>query len=312
MFFKSLSSLFVDSISLNKSCKYKVLSIDEGQIPPEVICEIIADGTEIKFKLEDIIKENKLKYFMSKDALQIANCFQKIKSNSNAIRERNNQDNKYLHTLSQMFTVLFIVSNIAAAKLSSFQGIAFCGGIITFPMLYVLNDVITEVYGFRASRRVIWTALFYNLLAFSLLYLAIFLPHHDSWSNHEAFEKVFSLSPRIFVASMTSYLVGEFFNSVLLANLKIKFNGRFFGLRALFSTLSASFVDTAIFFFILFWGVIPYTEMIPMVVILGLVKVLYEALLIPLTIRLVAFLKLKENSDVFEKPSLSNMMLFTG
>jgi len=303
MFLNSFSSFFNEVICLSKEDKYKILSMKiDSQEQCIVECDLILEKKEISFKLEDIINSRKLKYFSNNDIIKLSDAYK----NKNVSTNFEIPQFKYLIILTQVFIVLFLASNIAATKLIQFMGVTFSAGMLTFPMLYVLNDVVTEVYGFKASRRVILQALFLNFLLFTLLYIVVFLPSYGV----TGFDNVFSFAPRIFLASMLSYLIGEFLNSYMLSNLKIKFKGSYFGLRALFSTLCGAIIDTSIFFFIVVANMVSSKEILPSIIILALVKVFYEVLFLPITVHLVAFLKREEGSDVFEKPNISNLNPF--
>ena len=189
------------------------------------------------------------------------------------------------------------------------MGVAQVGaGTIFFPLLYVLNDIITEVYGFSASRRTIWVALCFNLTFSLLMYLIMLLPEGDDWQEKEAFEVIFALSPRIMIGSLISYFFGELINASIISYLKLSLQGRLFALRAVFSTLISSFLESVMFGLIAFYGRIPDDELIKMTVMLTILKVLYEIIIMPLTIMLVSYLKKTENLDVYEKPSLKKII----
>ena len=188
-------------------------------------------------------------------------------------------------------------------------GVAQVGaGTLFFPLLYVLNDVLTEVYGFSASRKTIWTALCFNLMFTLLMQLIMILPDGADWQEKEAFETVFLLSPRIMIASLISYFLGELINASILSTLKFRLNGKLFAVRAIFSTLISSFLESALFGIIAFYGRIPDDELLKMTVMLTILKVLYEIVTMPLTLALVSYLKKAENLDVYEKPSLKKIL----
>jgi len=189
------------------------------------------------------------------------------------------------------------------------MGVAQVGaGTIFFPLLYVLNDIITEVYGFSASHRTIWVALCFNSTFSLLMYLTMLLPEGDNWQEKEAFEVIFALSPRIMIGSLISYFFGELINASIISYLKLSLQGRLFALRAVFSTLISSFLESVMFGIIAFYGRIPDDELIKMTVMLTILKVLYEIIIMPLTIMLVSYLKKTENLDVYEKPSLKKII----
>ena len=219
-------------------------------------------------------------------------------------------DTKFYHLLTLTFVFCLLISNVAGMKIVDVFGIAQVGGgILFFPLLYVINDVITEVYGFSASRRTIWIALFFNIAFSSLMYLLMLLPAGDDWHEKEAeaFEIIFTLSPRIMLGSLTSYFIGELINSSIISTLKLQLKGRLFALRAIFSTLVSSFIESVLFGLIAFYGRIPDDELIKMTVMLTLLKVMYEIIVIPFTIIFVNYLKRTERLDSYERPTLAKV-----
>jgi uncharacterized integral membrane protein (TIGR00697 family) len=213
------------------------------------------------------------------------------------------------HTLTLIFIFCLLVSNIAEMKITSFLGVAQIGaGTLFFPLLYVMNDVITEVYGFSASRRTIWLALVCNLSFSLLMYGVVHLPDGSDWQEKEAFETIFTLSPRIMAGSLTSYFLGELVNSTIMSLLKLKLKGKMFAARAIFSTFIAAFIESIIFGMIAFYGRIPDDELVKMTITLALIKVLYEILVMPITTWLVIILKRTEKLDVYEQPSLRKVL----
>ena len=217
---------------------------------------------------------------------------------------------KYYHSLTLSFTIILLLSNIAEIKICDFFGFSVGAGTIIFPLLYVLNDVLTEVYGFTAARRTIWIALLWNCIFSIFIYIILMLPSSPHFEQKQAFEQVFYVSPRIVVASIFSYFVGELLNSTIIAALKIRFQGRFFALRAIFSTLISSSAESSCFAYIAFAGRIPNKELIEMVVILSLIKVAYEILIMPFTLKFTNFLKRSEGVNIFEKPSFKAFIPF--
>lgn len=169
---------------------------------------------------------------------------------------------KYFNIITISFIICLIVSNLAATKLWQIGSLTLPGGIIIFPLLYVLNDILTEVYGFRASRKVIWLALFYNLVLTLILYSVIYLPPSEHWSNQEAYSYIFSLSPRIFIASISSYFVGELLNATAISMLKIMYQGKFFAFRAILSTCVGALIETSMFAIIAFGTILPLQNLI--------------------------------------------------
>jgi hypothetical protein len=212
---------------------------------------------------------------------------------------------RYYYHISLLFIMCLLISNFGATKLVNLFGLTLPGGIVIFPLLYVLNDTLTEVYGFTASRYVIWVAMICNLLVSGILFAITFLPPAVPWSNDEAFKNIFSLSPLVFSASIISYLIGESINATVIASLKIKMRGRFFVFRALFSTIIGAFLETTIFCIVVFYGKVETNILCSMIVDMVLIKVIYEALAMPITVRVISYLKIKEGIDVYEAPKFS-------
>lgn len=304
MIIKAIFSLIRDSVSYSASNKYRVVGFkteDNGNVAVE--CEVIDQGTIITLQVNKIISENKLKYFSSEDIIKISG---KV-SNKEASFNKSDIGNYYYSILSTIFIVCLITANLAATKICNFMGYDLPGGIIIFPLLYIINDVLTEVYGFSASRKVIFHALIYNIILNVILYIVTLLPPSNHWNGQQCFEQIFSLTPKILIASIVSYIIGEALNAVIISNLKIIFKGKYFALRAILSTTSGAFVESIIFCFIVFTGILEVQYILNMIVVLSLIKVIYEIMVLSITIRIVEFLKRKICRDVFEKPSLAGI-----
>ena len=158
-------------------------------------------------------------------------------------------------TIAGFFVTALVVSNIIAVKLAEVGGRVFDAGNLLFPLAYVLGDVLTEVYGFRAARRVILLGFACNVLAVAAIQLAIRLPPADFWAgNEEAYEAVLGTTWRIFVASLCAYLVGELTNSYVLSRMKVVTGGRYLWSRTIGSSLVGQALDSTIFVTIAFAG----------------------------------------------------------
>lgn len=216
----------------------------------------------------------------------------------------------YFHLMTVMYVLVFIISNTAAIKIGVFFGNFLPTGIIYFPILYILNDVITEVYGFRTSRKVIWLTIICNLVFTGALYISVVLPGAGGVESNQYFDAVFAMSPRILLASITSFLIGEYANSLVLAISKIKYQGKWFGVRAIFSTLIGVAIESSLFAFIAFYGIIGAVELIEMTIVLVIVKVLYEVISLPITTRIVYCLKSKEGIDYYDYGTKFNILPF--
>ena len=208
---------------------------------------------------------------------------------------------KYLDIISVTFATVLILSNIASTKIASIGWLSFDGGAILFPLAYLFGDILTEVYGYARARRVIWIGFAMNLLMVATFWTVGHLPADPMWGLQESYDNILGIVWRIVLASLIAYLIGEFVNSYVLAKLKIKTNGKKFWLRAIGSTIVGQFLDTTIFLLIAFAGILPWSLIWTIWVVNYIFKILVEVLLLPITYRVVAWLKEKENEDYFDK-----------
>jgi uncharacterized integral membrane protein (TIGR00697 family) len=210
-----------------------------------------------------------------------------------------------------VFVTTLIVSNIIAVKLVEVSSHVFDAGNILFPLAYLIGDVLTEVYGFRSARRVIWLGFACNLVAVGAIQVAIHLPAAGFWvENQDAYETVLGTTWRLFLASLAAYLVGEFANSIVLARLKVITRGRFLWSRTISSTIVGEGLDTTIFVTIAFAGTgAPLAETI---VTTWVIKVAWEVAATPLTYAVVNWLKRHEGIDVFDFATSFNPLAVRG
>ena len=205
-----------------------------------------------------------------------------------------------------LFVTALITANIVAVKLIDVGGMVLPAAIIVFPVSYIIGDVLTEVYGFRQARRVIWLGFACNLLAVVVIWLAGALPAAGFWDGQPAFERILGQAPRILAASFAAYLVGEFANSAVLARMKVATEGRFLWARTIGSTVVGQGLDSAVFMTVAFAGVIPAEGLVAAVVTQWLVKTAYEAAATPLTYLVVGFLKRRDGVDVYDRETSFN------
>jgi queuosine precursor transporter len=199
-----------------------------------------------------------------------------------------------------LFITCLITANIIAVKLINIYGLLLPAAIVIFPISYILGDVLTEVYGYQAARRVIWFGFFCNLLAVIAIWLGQILPAASFWDGQAAYERILGYTPRILVASFIAYLIGEFSNSFVLAKMKIMTQGRWLWTRTIGSTLVGQGLDSLVFMTLAFVGIIPVTGLIAAIVTQWLVKSAYEAVVTPFTYLVVNFLKKREGLDVYD------------
>ena len=201
-------------------------------------------------------------------------------------------------TVAAFFVTALVVSNIIAVKLVEISGQVFPAGLVIFPLSYLLGDVLTEVYGFRAARAVIWLGFACNLVALGAIQAAIHLPAAGFWPNQEAYDTTLGTTWRIFLASLAAYLVGEFANATVLARMKVATRGRWLWSRTIGSTIVGEGLDSLIFVTIAFAGT--GAGLLNPIVTTWLIKVGYEAAATPLTYAIVDFLKRRERVDVYD------------
>jgi uncharacterized integral membrane protein (TIGR00697 family) len=197
------------------------------------------------------------------------------------------------------FVTALVVSNIIAVKLAEVEGRVFDAGNVLFPLAYLLGDVLTEVYGFRAARRVILLGFACNLLAVAAIQIAIRLPAADFWSeNQDAYETVLGTTWRIFAASLCAYLIGELTNAFVLSRMKVATRGRFLWSRTIGSSLVGQGIDSALFVTIAFAGT--GADLVDTIVTTWLIKVAWETAATPLTYAIANGLKRWEGIDTFD------------
>lgn len=208
--------------------------------------------------------------------------------------------------LVALFVTALVTSNIMAVKLFAFGSLVLPAAVIVFPVSYILGDVLTEVYGYRAARRVIWLGFVCNLAAVLAIWLGGLLPAAGFWQGQDAWTTILGQTPRILIASFAAYLVGEFANAYILARLKVATHGRALWLRTIASSVIGEGLDSAIFITIAFAGIIPSQGLVTAVVTQWLVKTAYEALATPVTYAVVGWLKRAEGIDTFDRDTRFN------
>lgn len=196
-----------------------------------------------------------------------------------------------------LFAASLIISNLAATKLVAFGPIITDGGAILFPLLYILGDVLTEVYGYKYARRAIWVGFAAMLIAVLCFTIVRYLPSAAAYTQQAAFEAVLGFFPRIVLASLAAYLVGEFINSYILAKLKLKTNGKKLWLRLIGSTVVGELFDTVVFCLIAFGGILSGQEMLIYIAVGWLFKTGVEVVMLPVTYRVIGYLKQQEDID---------------
>lgn len=202
--------------------------------------------------------------------------------------------------ITAIFITCLITANLIAVKLVNIWGLILPAAVIIFPLSYIFGDVLTEVYGYRRARLVIWLGFFCNLIFVFAIWIAQILPAAGFWDGQSAYERILGFAPRLLIASFIAYLIGEFANSFVLAKLKIATKGRWLWTRTIGSTLIGQGLDSIVFISVAFWGTIPGAGLVSAIITQWFFKSVYEAVITPLTYLVVNFLKKSENIDVFD------------
>jgi len=200
-----------------------------------------------------------------------------------------------------LFTVCLIVSNIVEQKLISIGGIEATAGLLIFPVSYIINDLIAEVWGYRKVRLIIWNGFLMNFLAVLVFRLSIWAPGSVHFTHQAAFELVLGNTERIVAASFVAFLFGAFLNAYVMSKMKIMQHGRGFSIRAVVSTIVGEGADSIVFFTLAFSGIIPTGALITLILTQTAMKTGYEIIALPLTNFLVKWVKKHEETDVYDK-----------
>lgn len=212
----------------------------------------------------------------------------------------NSRHFKYFDILVAFFVAVLLISNIASTKILTLWKFTFDGGTILFPVSYIFGDILTEVYGFKRSRRVIWLGFITALLMSVVFYVVQILPPAADWPNQQAYESILGFVPRIVLASLVAYFAGEFSNSVILSRLKIITRGKYLWTRTIGSTIVGQGLDTIIFCMVAFYGTLPGNLLWAVIVSNYIFKCSVEICFTPATYAIVRFLKQKESTDTYD------------
>jgi len=209
--------------------------------------------------------------------------------------------------IAAIFTTCLITANIIAVKVISLGAVILPAAIVVFPLSYILGDILTEVYGYRWARRVIWLGFTCNLIFVIFIWVGQVLPPASFWEGQGAYETILGFTPRLLAASFCGYLAGEFVNSFVLAKMKILTRGRWLWTRTIGSTIVGEGLDTAIFITLAFIGTPSFAAI--MILYHWLVKTGIEAIATPLTYTVVNYLKRKEAIDTYDYETRFNPFL---
>lgn len=214
------------------------------------------------------------------------------------------QEKNMVSVLFMLFSILFcvclIAANILETKQISVLGISLTGGLIVFPISYIINDCVCEVWGFQKARLLIWTGFAMNFFFVAMGALCDWIPGAPYWTNEAGFHAIFGLAPRVAAASFVAFIVGSFANAYVMSKMKIRDKGRNFSLRAILSTIVGESFDSVIFFPLALGGVVPTEELPKLMLWQVLLKTVYEVIALPITIRIVKALKEHEGEDIYD------------
>ena len=216
-----------------------------------------------------------------------------------------NKKKTQVSVLFMLFSILFCVCLIAANVLETKQiavgPVSLTGGLIVFPVSYIINDCVCEVWGFRKARLLIWTGFAMNFLFVMLGALCDLIPGAPYWHNEAGFHAIFGLAPRIAMASFVAFIVGSFVNAYVMSKMKLRHGGNHFSARAVLSTVAGETCDSIIFFPLALAGVVPADELPWLMLWQVVLKTVYEVIALPITIRMVRVLKAHEGVDVYDR-----------
>lgn len=208
---------------------------------------------------------------------------------------------KYLNLITAFFVTVLLISNIASSKILLLGPFTFDGGTILFPLSYIFGDVLTEVYGYAQTRKIIWTGFSMIILASIVFYIVGFLPAAADWTGQASYDQILGQVPRIVLASVLAFFAGAFSNSYVMARMKVKTAGRYLWLRTIGSTLVGEGVDTSVFVLVAFAGTLSDSLLTSIILSNYIFKVGVEVIFTPLTYAIIGFLKKNEKEDFYDK-----------
>ena len=217
------------------------------------------------------------------------------------MQKRQNTVSVLFMIFSILFCVCLITANILETKQIQVLSVSLTGGLIVFPVSYIINDCVCEVWGYSKARMLIWLGFAMNFFFVMVGALCDAIPGAPYWDNEEGFHAIFGLAPRIAAASFIAFICGSFINAYVMSKMKIASNGKNFSLRAILSTVAGESIDSLIFFPLALSSVVPAKELILLMVWQVILKTVYEIIALPITIRVVKALKKYEGEDVYDE-----------
>ena len=217
------------------------------------------------------------------------------------MQKRQNTVSVLFMIFSILFCVCLITANILETKQIQVLSVSLTGGLIVFPVSYIINDCVCEVWGYSKARMLIWLGFAMNFFFVMVGALCDAIPGAPYWDNEEGFHAIFGLAPRIAAASFIAFICGSFINAYVMSKMKIASNGKNFSRRAILSTVAGESIDSLIFFPLALSSVVPAKELILLMVWQVILKTVYEIIALPITIRVVKALKKYEGEDVYDE-----------
>lgn len=217
------------------------------------------------------------------------------------MQKRQNTVSVLFMIFSILFCVCLITANILETKQIQVLSVSLTGGLIVFPVSYIINDCVCEVWGYSKARMLIWLGFAMNFFFVMVGALCDAISGAPYWDNEEGFHAIFGLAPRIAAASFIAFICGSFINAYVMSKMKIASNGKNFSLRAILSTVAGESIDSLIFFPLALSSVVPAKELILLMVWQVILKTVYEIIALPITIRVVKALKKYEGEDVYDE-----------
>lgn len=214
--------------------------------------------------------------------------------------EKKNNVSVLFLLFSVLFCVCLITANVLETKQMAFGPISITGGLIVFPVSYIINDCVCEVWGYRKTRLLIWLGFSMNFLFVMFAALCDMIPGAPYWDNDAGFHAIFGLAPRVAAASFAAFIIGSFVNAYVMSKMKVSSKGRNFSFRAILSTIFGELADSVIFFPLALGGVVPNSELPVLILSQIVLKTAYEIVVLPVTIRVVRYTKRHEGIDEYD------------
>lgn len=213
---------------------------------------------------------------------------------------------KQLHVyemLAGLFVMTLIVSNIASIKVVAIGPLVFDAGTILFPLSYIVGDIVTEVYGYRKMRSLLYVGVVSLILTMTTFWVVQILPASPDWPNQVAYESILGVVWRIVLASVTALFLGEIMNAYVMARMKVRSKGKNLWVRMISSSVVGSAIDTVVFSTVAFLGMMSFGALAQLMATVFLIKITTEVIVSPLTIKIINIVKRREKIDTYEQPA---------